>query len=297
MVGTHETAEILELADYAENIGLDSVWIGDSLLAKPRHEPLSLIAAIAGRTKLIDLGTGVLLPMLRNPVLLAHQVATIDQISEGRIILGVGTARDVPAIRNEFKAAGVPFEKRIGTMLEQIKLCRSLWSGKKVNWDGRWSVNEAELAPIPFTKGGPRIWGGGGVHAALKRSARHFDGWFPSGPGTGQDWCKSWEELKVYAAEAGRDPTEIIGAAYVTLSINKNVSYAEKELDEYLANYYLRPADQIRNEQYSVAGDRATVTAWLNEFIEAGASHLCVRFTGNDKQALMDELARMREQF
>ena len=83
MVGTHETTEILELADYAENIGLDSVWIGDSLLAKPRHEPLSLIAAIAGRTKHIELGTGVLLPMLRNPVLLAHQVATIDQISEG----------------------------------------------------------------------------------------------------------------------------------------------------------------------------------------------------------------------
>ena len=297
MVGTHETTEILELADYAENIGLDSVWIGDSLLAKPRHEPLSLIAAIAGRTKKIELGTGVLLPMLRNPVLLAHQVATIDQISEGRIILGIGTARDVPAIRNEFKAAGVPFEKRIGTMLEQIKLCRTLWSGKKVNWEGRWSVNEAELAPIPFTNGGPRIWGGGGVPAALKRSARYFDGWFPSGPGSGQDWRKSWKKLKVYAEEAGRDPSEIIGAAYVTLSINKNVSYAKNELDEYLANYYLRPADQIRNEQYSVAGDRATVTAWLNEFIEAGASHLCVRFTGNDNQALMDELARMREQF
>ena len=122
MVGTHETTEILQLADYAENIGLDSVWIGDSLLAKPRHEPLSLIAAIAGRTKLIDLGTGVLLPMLRNPVLLAHQVATIDQISEGRIILGVGTARDVPAIRNEFKAAGVPFEKRSEIFWETLEI-------------------------------------------------------------------------------------------------------------------------------------------------------------------------------
>tara|TARA_A100001037_G_scaffold199898_1_gene178791 strand:+ start:2285 stop:3223 length:939 start_codon:yes stop_codon:yes gene_type:complete len=297
MVGTHETTEILELADYAESIGLDSVWIGDSLLAKPRHEPLSLIAAIAGRTKKIELGTGVLLPMLRNPVVLAHQVATIDQISEGRIILGIGTARDVPTIRNEFEAAGIPFEKRIGTMLEQVKLCRALWSGEKVNWNGRWNVKDAELAPKPFSKGGPRIWGGGGVPAALKRSARYFDGWFPSGPGNGENWHKSWQQLNDYAKEAGRQKSDIIGAAYVTVAINNNVPDAEKELDEYLANYYLRPAELVRNEQYSFAGDKAMVTAWLNEFIEAGASHLCIRFTGDNNKSLMDELAGMREQF
>tara|TARA_Y100001934_G_scaffold4077_1_gene5829 strand:- start:11374 stop:12312 length:939 start_codon:yes stop_codon:yes gene_type:complete len=297
MVGIHEAAEILELADYAENVGLDSVWIGDSLLAKPRHEPLSLIAAIAGRTKKIELGTGVLLPMLRNPVVLAHQIATIDQISKGRIILGIGTGRDVPTIRNEFKAAGVPFEKRIGTMLEQVKLCRALWSGEKVNWNGRWNVKDAELAPKPFSKGGPRIWGGGGVPAALKRSARYFDGWFPSGPGNGEDWQKSWQELNDFAKEVGRQNSDIIGAAYVTVAINKNVPDAEKELDEYLTNYYLRPAELVRNEQYSFAGDKAMVTAWLNEFIEAGASHLCIRFTGNNNKSLMDELADMREQF
>jgi len=297
MVGIHEAAEILELADYAENVGLDSVWIGDSLLAKPRHEPLSLIAAIAGRTKKIELGTGVLLPMLRNPVVLAHQIATIDQISKGRIILGIGTGRDVPTIRNEFKAAGVPFEKRIGTMLEQVKLCRALWSGEKVNWNGRWNVKDAELAPKPFSKGGPRIWGGGGVPAALKRSARYFDGWFPSGPGNGEDWQKSWQELNDFAKEVGRQKSDIIGAAYVTVAINKNVPDAEKELDEYLTNYYLRPAELVRNEQYSFAGDKAMVTAWLNEFIEAGASHLCIRFTGNNNKSLMDELADMREQF
>ena len=76
------------------------------------------------------MGTAVLLPMLRNPVLLAHQVATIDQIAEGRLILGFGTARDIPPIRMEFEAAGVPFEKRIALMLEQMRLCRALWSGE-----------------------------------------------------------------------------------------------------------------------------------------------------------------------
>jgi alkanesulfonate monooxygenase SsuD/methylene tetrahydromethanopterin reductase-like flavin-dependent oxidoreductase (luciferase family) len=297
MVGVHETGQILKLADHADNIGLDSVWIGDSLLAKPRHEPLSLIAAIAGRTKNIKMGTAVLLPMLRNPVLLAHQVATIDQISEGRLILGIGTARDVPAIRNEFEAAGVPFEKRIGTMLEQMRLCRALWSGEKTDWEGRWSVKGAELAPVPFTKGGPAIWSGGGVPAALKRSARYFDGWFPSGPGNGKDWSKSWTEIQGYAQEAGRDPAEITGAAYVTIAINDDLSKAKAELDEYLASYYLRPADEIRDQQYCVAGDRAVVTAWLNDFVEGGAQHICVRFTGSNDENQMDELARLREQW
>jgi len=130
VAGTHETRTILELADHAEQLGLDSVWIGDSLLAKPRHEPLALLAAIAGRTRNIHMGTAVLLPMLRNPVLLAHQLATLDQIAEGRLIIGLGTARDNEPIRREFEAAGVSFEKRIGRMLEQIRLCRALWSGE-----------------------------------------------------------------------------------------------------------------------------------------------------------------------
>ncbi len=297
MVGVHETTQILQLGDHADNVGLDSVWIGDSLLAKPRHDPLSLIAAIAGRTKNVKMGTAVLLPMLRNPVLLAHQVATMDHISEGRLILGIGTARDVPAIRNEFEAAGVPFEKRIGTMLEQMKLCRALWSGEKTDWEGRWTVKDAELAPIPYTKGGPPIWSGGGVPAALKRSARYFDGWFPSGPGNGKDWSKSWAELLGYAQEAGRAPTDITGAAYVTVAINEDLAKAESELNDYLASYYLRPAEEIRDQQYCVAGDRSAVTAWLNEFVEDGASHICVRFTGSEDEQQMDELARMREQW
>ena len=297
MNGVHETDQILKLGDKAEEVGLDSVWIGDSLLAKPRHEPLSLIAAIAARTERIKMGTAVLLPMLRNPVLLAHQAATIDQISHGRLILGIGTARDVPAIRNEFMAAGVPFEKRIGTMLEGMRLCRALWEGGPVDWEGRWTVTGAELAPKPFTPGGPAIWSGGGVPAALKRSAVNFDGWFPSGPGTGKDWTASWARLKDYAEEAGRDPAQITGAAYVTIAVNDDILMATGELDHYLESYYMLPAAQIRDQQYCFAGDQASVTAWLREFVDGGASHICVRFTGSDDERQMETLVAMREDF
>ena len=142
MRGQPEAGPLLDLAERAETIGFDSVWVGDSLLARPRHEPLTLLAGIAGRTKKVELGTAVLLPTLRNPVIMAHQVATLDQISQGRVILGVGIAADVSAIRAEFAAAGVPFEKRVGRMMEGLRLCKALWSGAPVDWDGdgRWEL-------------------------------------------------------------------------------------------------------------------------------------------------------------
>jgi hypothetical protein len=96
MEGRPQTNSLLELAERAEAIGMDSVWVGDSLVAKPRHEPLTLLAAVAARTRKVSLGTAVLLPALRNPVVLAHQVATLDQISEGRIILGNGGPITIP---------------------------------------------------------------------------------------------------------------------------------------------------------------------------------------------------------
>ena len=138
MQGRPEAAPLLALAERAEALGYASVWVGDSLLARPRHEPLTLLAGVAGRVKRVEIGTAVLLPALRNPVLLAHQVATLDQVSEGRLILGVGFASDRPNIRAEFAAAGVPFEKRLGRMMEGLRLCKALWTGEAVDWDGRW---------------------------------------------------------------------------------------------------------------------------------------------------------------
>src|SRR4051794_38577678 len=161
MEGQPRTGLLLDLATQAEALGYDSIWAGDSLLARPRHDPLTLLAGVAGRMKRVALGTAVLLPALRNPVLLAHQVATLDQVSEGRFILGVGFAADVPNIRAEFAAAGVPFEKRIGRMMEGLRLCRALWTGQPVDWDGRWPVRQGVLAPTPYRAGGPPLWIGG----------------------------------------------------------------------------------------------------------------------------------------
>src|SRR6185503_16163118 len=202
MSGEPETMPLLELASRAERLGWDSIWIGDSLLARPRHEPLTLLAAVAARVPRVELGTAVLLPTLRNPVLLAHQVATLDRIAEGRLILGVGIARDVPDIRAEFTAAGVPFEKRVGRMLEGLRLAQALWAGRPVDWEGRWQVQRGTLAPTPYRPGGPPIWGAGSQPAGLERVGRLFDGWLPNADAPAQ-WCQNWTEIKRIAAEAG----------------------------------------------------------------------------------------------
>src|SRR5580698_99819 len=90
MEGLHETGPLLDLATRAAALRFASIWVGDSLTARPRHDPLTLLAAVAVRAPRLSIGTAVLLPMLRNPVILAHQVATLDQIAEGKLILGVG---------------------------------------------------------------------------------------------------------------------------------------------------------------------------------------------------------------
>jgi len=293
MEGRPQTNSLLELAERAEAIGMDSVWVGDSLVAKPRHEPLTLLAAVAARTSKVSLGTAVLLPALRNPVVLAHQVATLDQISEGRIILGVGIAADIPTIHAEFQAAGVPFEKRVGRMMEGLRLCRALWTGKPVTWDGRWTLKDQMIGPTPYREGGPPIWVGSHVRAGIERAGKHFDGWFPGGPNA-EAFRDQLVQVREVASEAGRDPRAIAAAIYLTLRIDDDTKIAERHIDNYLSNYYGVPAAGIRKAQATFAGSEAGAIDWLQGFIDAGAEHLVIRLAG-DHERQMEALVRIRE--
>src|SRR5262245_38405823 len=257
MAGQPQAAPLLDLAERAERLGFDSVWAGDSLLARPRHEPLTLLASVASRVRRVDIGTAVLLPALRNPVLLAHQVATLDQVSEGRLILGVGIAADVPKIRQEFTAAGVPFEKRVGRLLEGLRLARLLWSGKPVDWDGRWKVEGGILGPTPYRQGGPPIWIGGSLPASLDRAGRLFDGWLPIAPDADQ-WARLWKEVKEIARTAGRDPDALTGAMDVTVAIDEDPSRANERLNTHLERYYGQAAAVMRPAGLLCRSERRT---------------------------------------
>ena len=168
-----------------------------------------------------------------NPVLLAHQAATIDQISDGRLVLGVGIARDVPSIRAEFQAAGVPFERRVGRMMEGLRLAKALWSGQPVDWSGFWRVDKQMIGPTPHRAGGPPLWIAGSLPQSLERAGTFFDGWLPNS-GDAAQWGQQWQEVGRIARGAGRDPAALTGSMYLTLSIDEDIRAANERLDTYL---------------------------------------------------------------
>jgi len=292
MQGRPETAPLLALAERAAGLGYDSVWVGDSVTARPRHDPLTLLAAVAGRVPGLTLGTAVLLPALRNPVLLAHQVATLDQLTNGHLILGVGFAADRPNIRAEFAAAGVPFERRIGRMIEGLRLCRALWSGQPVDWDGRWQMTGAVVAPTPARPGGPKLWIGGNLPASLERAGKHFDGWFPIAP-SAPDFAAGLRHVRVVADGHGRDPEAVSGAMYLTVSLDDDPAVADTRLNDFLERYYDQPAALTRRRQACYAGTASGVADWLGSYARAGADHLVVRFAGDHQHHLEAVATRM----
>jgi len=294
MEGRPEATPLLRLAEQAEELGYDSIWIGDSLTARPRHEPLTLLAAAAGRTRRVKLGTAVLLPALRNPVLLAHTVATLDQASEGRVILGYGIAGDVPNIRAEFEAAGVPFDRRVGRLIEGLQLCRALWTGDKVDWDGRWKLRGQQVGPTPAQKGGPPVWIGGSHPNALKRAAKYFDGWFPTGPEAevvGQEWA----EVLAFARTEGRAESDLTFAVYLTVAVDDSHESGLARIDRFLEAYYGVPGHVLRRRMACFGGPAEEAAEWVKGYVDAGANHVCIRFAGDHENSLKAKAA-LRQQ-
>jgi probable F420-dependent oxidoreductase len=291
MSGRPQTAPLLAMAERAEAAGFDSVWIGDSITARPRHEPLTLMAAIAARTRRVRLGTGVLLPALRPPVVLAHVVGTLDRIAEGRVILGVGIAADMPAIRREFAAVGVPFERRVGRFLETLEICRALWSRDHVSFKGtHFTLDDVTMEPKPPRAGGPPIWIGGSGPTALREAAR-FDAWFPTGPSV-EFFAEQFPRVQSAARAAGRSPDDVLGAAYLTLALDPDPAKAEARMNQFLETYYAAPAKVIKARQAGYAGSLEGCVEWIQRWIDAGARHIALRFAGGDQLAQVDEAAK-----
>ena len=131
-----DAGQIIDLAERAEDLDFGSVWAGDSILARPRLEALTTLAAIASRTRRVKLGTAVLLPALRNPVELANQAANLDILSQGRLILGVGIASKTPSVQREFASCGVSFAHRVSIFEEGLTIMRRLWTEPEVTFGG-----------------------------------------------------------------------------------------------------------------------------------------------------------------
>jgi len=263
---------LIEAARRAEEAGYDSVWVGDSLLARPRGEPLTLLGAVAGATSRVTLGTAVLLPLLRHPLSLAHALATLDRVSRGRLVVGVGPGAELPGTHAELAALGLPSDRRVGAMLSAIERMRRLWRDEEAG---------VSLHPRPFRDGGPPVWLGGSGPRMLRVAGTSFDGWLPFSPSPAE-YATGYAAVREAASSAGRDPDSIPIGAYLTVAIADSPGEAAGMLDTYMRAYYGAPAEVMARAQACHAGTLESAEEWFAAYREAGAGHLVLRLARPD---------------
>jgi len=290
--GAPDLTKIIDLSVQAEALGFDSIWVGDSILARPRLEALTTLAAVASRTARVRLGTAVLLSALRHPVVLANEAANVDILSHGRLILGLGIATRTPTVEREFAACGVPFGRRLSMFEEGVDIMRRLWTEAQVTFRGRhFQLQDVSPGLRPMQPGGIPVWLAGGVDNALRRVVRLGDGWFPN-PSSPRAFADLWGRLQIVAQEMGRDPTSLQRCIYTTLNINADVAQAEREMRTFVEGYYGTPYETMARVQGLCAGTPQACAEWLQEFIAAGAQTIVLRFAGPDQFGQLERCAK-----
>ena len=226
--------ELIEYGVRVEKLGYESIWAWDHILlgvepSFPIIEALSILTAIAARTQTIKLGTGVLVMPMRNPVILAKQLGSLDLISNGRVI--VGTA--VGWYKREFKAMGVDFHERGKIMERSLDIIKRLWTEDRVTEDfPPYSIKDAVMYPKPVQKPHPPILIGGYVDAVLRRAATKGDGWLTYYY-TADSFASNWARIRGFAEEAGRNPDELISTNQLPICVGPR-SKVEAPMREWL---------------------------------------------------------------
>jgi len=281
-----------QMAETAERIGYDSVWVGDSITSKPRLEPLTVMAALAARTHNVKIGTAVMLNALRHPVHLAHSVATIDNISGGRIILGLGAGRsNNQMFVDEHAVVGVPIEERAGRMEESIDTLRMLWSQDNVSSPGGfYPLEDVSLEPRPVQEQVP-IWiSSNWVQRGLGRVAAQGDGWITNVPST-EMFTKCWDRIQEKAKEGEHDISGLKRCLYISVNLNDEDA-ALTEGDNFMRSYYSVPYDIISKQLLCVFGPAQKCIDAMKRYRDAGVDYFIVRFASPNQ---MDQLDKFTE--
>ena len=210
--GVEDPQQMLEVGRRAEELGYDSVWVMDHLFntgrirdrleGRPYYHPLATLSYLSAVTNRVALGTSVLVLPYHNPVELAKYVASLDQMSTGRVILGVGAG----AMSEEFQALGIPMDQRGSLTDESITLMKELWTSSMPSYHSRrWDFSELYFSPKPRQQPHIPLWIGGSSPGALARTARMGDGWHPTGL-SAEEFSLGRQEIREQATTAGRDP-------------------------------------------------------------------------------------------
>jgi alkanesulfonate monooxygenase SsuD/methylene tetrahydromethanopterin reductase-like flavin-dependent oxidoreductase (luciferase family) len=279
------------MARHADQAGYDAVWVGDSIVAKPRLDAVTTLAYLAGITTRVRLGTAVLLPALRHPVVLANEIANVDHISQGRVVLGLGVGWSLPSAEREWAACGADHKRRVRRLEEHVKVWRMLWRGEPVTYQGDGvDLVDHTIGPLPWNAEGPPVLitaanRGEMLPAQFDRFARLGDGIITTY--IHAEECPMVRELALEALAQHRRslPHDFPICVYTTVRLDDDVRTAERVTTEFLATYY---GGGVHSRGTMGLGPADVVIAALRRYAAAGATDLCIRFVGDDQLAQLE---------
>jgi alkanesulfonate monooxygenase SsuD/methylene tetrahydromethanopterin reductase-like flavin-dependent oxidoreductase (luciferase family) len=289
-----------------EELGFDSVWVGDSLFSKPRYEALSLLSAISQRTSRVQLGTACVVSTLRNPLVLAMEWATLDHLSEGRTIFGPCMGNPEEGVRREYKALGLPFKDRATVFEEGLAVLRTLWTEGEVDFHGKYyDFDEVsfhsgtEMAPLGPLQQPPPIWIVSNprlvddshdermvqiMRRACRRIIEYGDGWMTCCRAEHpEELTEQIGYLNEAARELDRDFSDYEVVYQVTMNIGDSEEEARTAFDSYISQYYRELSQAMDLSNWGPVGVPEQIVDWLREFADRGVTHFICRFGDLDQ--------------
>jgi probable F420-dependent oxidoreductase len=269
-----------------EELGYDSAWTQESVLSSgPQLGPIETMAYAAACTQRIRLGCVVFVSTLHSPVHLAKSIASLDQLSCGRIDVGVGTGGK----HRPFAAFGMTGDRYVARFTEGLALMTALWTLDRVTFDGEfWQLKDAAMEPKPAQKPHPPVWIGANGETALRRAARLGDGFFGAGSAPTARFAEQARIVRAALAETGRDPVSFPIAKRLYVAVDDNPERGRQRINEALERMYGRRVPDI--EAAAVAGTPADCAAQVAAAAQAGAE-LILFTTLFDQAEQADRLA------
>ena len=271
----------------AEELGFASAWAQEHIFgAAPVLGPVETLTYAAARTERMRLGCAVFITTLYSPVHLAKSLSTLDQLSRGRLDVGIGTGGRGRA----FAAFGVDPETFVARFTEGLRLMRALWSEPRVTFDGRfWQLTDAAMEPKPFQKPGPPVWFGGNHPAALRRAVRLGDAFMGAGSQTTAQFTEQVQTVRDELAARGRDPAGFPIAKRVYIAVDDDAERARSDMRAALDRLYgLSGARDLT--PVSVSGPPDACAAGLREVAATGAEMILLNPLFDDARQ-MERLA------
>jgi probable F420-dependent oxidoreductase len=252
----------------AEALGYDSLWVQEQIVGDvPILEPVTLLTYVAALTSRARLGTSVMLTVLRNPVQLAKSLSSLDQMSGGRLTVGIGIGGHVRE-----SIFGYTGEHRVRRFGEGLQVMKALWTEPKATFSGTfWQFKDVAMEPKPLQKPHPPVWFGARQAPALRRAVQHGNGWMGAGSSSTADFIEQYGLLQRFLDDAGRDPASFAVSKRVYLAVDNNRDRAEQRLRTWFGVRY-KNADMA--SRVAVWGSKAECLDKLGELVKAGAQHL-----------------------